>query len=277
MKMNKIHWQEPSRYKTMIKKILPYSLQILWVITIIAVLVYVVTWDVRIENKIKSIETQPAPAIDAPIPTEPNPHIKHINMLENRSGMPLSRIAKLIIAEEGVQPEPYLDSEGIVTIGIGRSLQTNGVTTAELRAIVPNLDYDLLIESATIQQGRIKISSIESAKQIFTKPLTEHDMHLLLADDLKSVLTDAVRVFGSDWHKIDTVRQEAILDIIYNLGLPHFKGFVKFIDAVKKQDWKKAASELLLSEAARKNYSRYNHVSLVIDTGDEKYFNLKGE
>lgn len=97
-------------------------------------------------------------------------------------------------------------------------------------------------------------------------------MHLLLADDLKLVKKDAEQVFGSDWQKIDAIRREAILDMVYNLGLPHFKSFVNFIDAVRKQNWKRAASELLLSEAARKNYSRYNRISLVIDTGEEKYF-----
>lgn len=203
-----------------------------------------------------------------------HPHTDKILLHEQQAGVPLSRIARLIIASEGVRSEPYLDSGGVVTIGIGRSLQTNGITSVELRAIVPDLDYDLLIDMASIHQGRVKIGSIELAKRIFTKPLTEHDMHLLLAADLKSVKMDAVRVFGSDWHKIDTVRQEAILDIIYNLGLPHFKGFVNFIDAVKVGAWKKAASELLLSEAARQNYSRYNHVSLVIDTGDAKYFTV---
>lgn len=263
------------RYKIMIKKVFSYSFQVFFALSILALLVYIFTDDIRTENK--TIDTQPTPKIDAPIPPKPNPHIEHINTLENQVGMPLSRIAKLIIAEEGVRPQPYLDAEGVVTIGIGRSLQTNGISTSELIAIVPDVNYKELIENASIHQKRVKISSIDAAMRIFTKTLTEHDMHLLLAGDLTTVKADAVKVFGDKWDQIDTIRQEAILDIIYNLGLPHFKQFQKFIAAVKVADWRTAASELLLSQAARQNYSRYNHISLVIDTGDEQYFNMKGK
>jgi len=263
----------------MIKRALVFSLQIGLVVTIIGLLLYIVTWDIRIDRRLKILDRKQNPTIDAPLPKPviPDPHAKQIDALESHAGMPLSRIAKLIIAEEGIRSEPYLDTKGIVTIGIGRSLQTNGISTDELRAIIPNLNYDLLIDNASIEKGRIKIESIDLAKRIFTKPLTHHDMHLLLVDDLKNTKADAVNVFGNEWQKIDNVRKEAILDILYNLGLTHFKTFTNFIEAVKKHNWNQAASELLLSEAARQNYSRYNHVALVIDTGNDKYFNNIGE
>lgn len=201
-----------------------------------------------------------------------SPHTDIVRLIEQQAGMPLSNVARLIIDEEGVQSEPYQDATGYVTIGVGRSLQTNGVSTAELFAIVPEPDIRFIMENTTITRGRIKIESLAAANRIFPNPLTEHDLELLLLNDLKNVKMEAVSVFGKDWHKIDTVRQVAIIDIMFNLGLPHFKTFEKFINAVKAQDWKTAASELLLSEAARQNYSRYNRVSLVIDTGDKDYF-----
>ena len=101
------------------------------------------------------------------------------------------------------------------------------------------------------------------------------DIMLLLADDLKVATHDAVSVFGDTWQKIDKVRQEAIVDILYNLGLPHFKQFKHFIQSVKDGNWNKAAADLLMSEAARKHITRYHRSASVIQTGDQRYFELK--
>lgn len=270
--MGKILWQEPSRWATMLKKLTPYL--IFLGLFLIATWTYNLVWEGRFEKRLKWIESKSIPTIDAPVPVEPNPHIEHINVLENEAGMPLSRIAQIIIQEESVSSVPYSDSNG-AAIGVGRNLTTNGVSVAELHAIVGDIDYEYVLSNTSVRNGRIYVKSVDIANQIFRKPLSEEDIELLLADDLKNVTMEAISVFGSDlWNQIGEPRREAIIDILFNLGLPHFKQFVNFIDAVKQQDWKQAASELLLSEAARQNYSRYNHVALVIDTGDEKYFNL---
>ena len=63
-------------------------------------------------------------------------HDAIIKQIEDDAGMFLSRVAQLIIKEEGVRSRPYLDSGGQVTIGIGRNLTGNGVSVAELQAIV---------------------------------------------------------------------------------------------------------------------------------------------
>ena len=218
-----------------------------------------------------------APVIER-IPPEPeikNPHADKITHIEQQAGMPLSRIARLIIRDEGIRNLPYLDSEGKVTIGVGRSLETNGISTVELFAMFPDIDARYVMESTSVQHGRIRIDSLVVAQYIFSKPLSEHDIELLLTNDLKNVKIEAVSVFGSEWNKIDSVRQEAVLDVLYNLGLPHFKTFVNFIEAVKQQNWKTAAAELLRSEAARENIRRYHRSASVIESGDPTYFELR--
>lgn len=238
------------------------------IVALVGFTVFQYVWDIEQTALLKQ-QTPQHESVNARTPVHLPGTLK-----EQQSGRSaFSRISGIIISEEGVSFEPY-EKKGIVHIGVGRSLQTNGISISELFAIVSEPDLRYVMERATISRGRIKIDSLEVAHRVFPHPLTEHDLELLLTDDLKNVKSEAVRVFGDHWHQIDTVRQEAIIDILFNLGLPHFLGFVNFIDAVKIQDWKTAASELLLSEAARQNYSRYNHVALVIDTGDEKYFNL---
>lgn len=220
-----------------------------------------------VKNKENSKETPVIPVIQ-----EPHPHRDHIDRLEKLAGTPLERVANIIIAHEGVREKPYLDTSGKVTIGIGRSLTTNGISTEELHAIVSEIDYKHILSNTTVQRGRILINSLEDANRIFKEPLTKEDIQLLLADDLKVVTAEAKSVFGEMWASIDTPRQEVIIDVLYNLGLPHFKEFKHFIESVKTKNWQKAASDLLMSEAARQNVNRYIHNAAVLQSGDEKDF-----
>ena len=229
-----------------------------------------------------AVSSAPAEPIPAPLPSEPpteprNPHAKAIAKIEEKAGMRLSRVVNIAIRDivtrnEGDKSRPYGDPPHI---GVGRNLRDNGISVAELQAIVNDIDYDVVLKETHIQNGRVYINSLDLANRIFNQPLTEHDIGLLLTDDLNNTRKDAVAVFGqSVWDKIDGVRKEAILDVVFNLGLTHFKTFVNFIGAVKANDWDKAAAELLLSEAARENILRYHRNATVLQTGDAKYFNL---
>ena len=125
-----------------------------------------------------------------------NPHADDIKRIESDAGVFLSRVAKLILHDEGNRSRPYLDSGGTVTIGVGRSLQTNGISVAELHAIVDEIDYGVLLAKTHVQNGRVRIGSLALANKIFVKPLTQHDIQLLLTDDLKNVAHEAEGVFS---------------------------------------------------------------------------------
>ena len=201
-------------------------------------------------------------------------HQPYIDKVETETGITLSNVAKLIIRDEGVRTRPYLDSQGIVTIGIGRSLQTNGISVTELHSLNATPNYEDILKHTSVKNSRIYIETLQKANDIFVRPLDKHDLELLLMDDLQSVVKEARSVFTEHWNQIDSVRQEVIINLIYNLGLPHFKGFHDFISSVKDKDWNKAASDLLLSDAARNNITRYHRNASVIQTGDPKYFEL---
>ena len=218
--------------------------------------------------------TPPAESITTPLSTL-NPHVEAVSKMESEAGMRLSRIAELIIRDEGKRKRPYADTGGAPSIGVGRNLRDNGISVAELQAIVNDIDYDVVLKETHVQNGRVRIGSLDLANRIFPNPLTEHDIGLLLTDDLNNVRREAVSVFGqSVWGSVDGVRKEAILDVVFNLGLPRFKQFVKFIGAVKSADWDTAAAELLKSEAADENPERYFRNYRVMRTGNAKYFEL---
>ena len=183
--------------------------------------------------------------------------LEAVTVKESGSSM-LSRVATLIIPEEGVRTRPYVDSKGNVTAGVGRNLSGNGISIAELKAIAGELDYDLLLQETHIENGRVRIKSLDLANRIFVKPLTKADIHLLLLDDLRTTQNDALTVFGAElWGQIGENRKEALLDTIFALGLPHFKEFVNLIAAVRAGNWNEAATELLKSEAADEAPGRF--------------------
>lgn len=53
------------------------------------------------------------------------------------------------------------------------------------------------------------------------------------------------------WFKhLSEVRQDVVLNMIFNLGVVRFKGFKKMISALLRQDYSKAADEMLSSKWA---------------------------
>lgn len=255
----------------MIKKCLPLIL-----ILVLCVVFYLPLYLKVSDLSAPVIRPVPLPEIAEQLPVaELSPHADDIEQISTAVGLDLSHLIQLITRDEGKRRSPYLDSKGIVTIGIGRSLATNGISVAELLAILPIPDYPLLLRETSVKNGRIYISSLEVAEGLFDAPLTEHDIALLLADDLKNTYQEAKSVFGETWREISAPRKEAIVDVLFNTGLPHFRTFVKFIEAVKIGNWEAAGNELLLSEAARNDPSRYFRNASVIRTGNRKHFNLK--
>ena len=252
---------------------------IVLLVALIGAVVYVAGQEERILKRLEPASNPEAvPPVETPTETPKppaetrNPHTEVIGQIESGAGMKLSRIARLIIRDESKRFRPYGDPPHI---GVGRNLRDNGISVAELQAIIKEIDYDVVLKETHVENGRVHIHSLDLANRIFPKSLTEHDIGLLLTDDLNTTRKDAVTVFGqSVWNAIDGVRKEAILDVVFNLGLPHFKTFVNFIGAVKANDWDKAAAELLLSEAARENILRYHRNATVLQTGDAKYFGL---
>ena len=254
-----------------------YFLMIIQTIALGGMVIWMIADD-RLIQQIKSdveqwnVKEEDTPAQPAQLV---NRHAEAIQHIDDDASMFLSRVSRLIMRDEGVRARPYLDPTGHVTIGVGRNLQTNGVSIAELHAIVASVDYMHILTHAQVAGGRVKVRSIESAVRLFPKPLTTDDIMLLLTDDLNMVRKQAESVFGSHWLQIDAIRREAIIDVLYNLGLPHFKAFKKFIAAVTAKKWHDAAAELLMSKAARQNITRYHRAAAVIETGDERYFELR--
>lgn len=70
---------------------------------------------------------------------------------------------------------------------------------------------------------------------------------LLLELDIERATAEARHNF--QWFDdLDTVRQDFIVMMIYNIGVPRLKGFVRMLKAIERKDWDAAGAELMDSD-----------------------------
>lgn len=130
------------------------------------------------------------------------------------------RLQKTIERHEGKVLKPYYDSEGILTIGVGRNLE---------------------------------------------KGIRDDECSMMLMNDIH----DAIKEAGGFWwfDSLDAVRQEVVVNMIFNLGLTRFKGFKKTISAIEERNWDLASKEMLDSKWAKQVGIRAIELSQAMKTG----------
>lgn len=90
----------------------------------------------------------------------------------------------------------------------------------------------------------------------------------MLDNDINNACNDLHSIFGAG-QDIDSTRQVALVDMIFNLGISRFLGFKKFIEAVRKRDWRRAAIEMEDSKWFRQVGNRAIRLRDMILYGDK--------
>jgi lysozyme len=72
----------------------------------------------------------------------------------------------------------------------------------------------------------------------------------MMANDLASAQRDLMAVFGHKYGTFTEDREAALMDMMFNMGLPVFLTFKKMIEAIKADDWEEAARQALDSRWA---------------------------
>ena len=97
--------------------------------------------------------------------------------------------------------------------------------------------------------------------------LSDDEVDYLLDNDIKRVkdeLTDEYYWFGG----LNDARQEAMIDISFNLGQTRLRGFKKALDAMASEDFDIAADEFMDSRWSEQVGNRAIEVTEVIRTGE---------
>ena len=95
--------------------------------------------------------------------------------------------------------------------------------------------------------------------------LSDDEIEYLLRNDIERCYSE-VGVF-SWFHDLDKVRQEAIVNMLFNLGLPTFLEFKKTLKFLAEGKYSQAAAEMLDSKWANQVGDRANELAYMVETG----------
>jgi len=91
--------------------------------------------------------------------------------------------------------------------------------------------------------------TIGYGRNLKDKGISKKEADILLYNDIEDSVKDLVEIFN-DFFDLPSNIQIVLISMIFNLGRDGFLEFKKFIEAVKKRDYKKASFELLNSKRA---------------------------
>ena len=146
-------------------------------------------------------------------------------------------ISQRLLLHEGLRLKPYYCSKGKQTIGIGRCLDTNPLTTEEEKVV------------GDWRHG------ITTGAAIY-----------LLHNDINRVIKDCGRAFGF-FKDLDDERQYALIDMVFQMGVGGVKKFKNMIAALAAGNYKTAAAECLDSAYAKQTPVRAQRIAKLIETG----------
>ena len=96
--------------------------------------------------------------------------------------------------------------------------------------------------------------------------ISRYEAEVMLVSDIERCYNE-LEVFG--WFSgLDIVRQEAMVDLLFNLGLPRLLGFKKMIRHLSNKEYSQAAAELLNSRYAIQVGDRANELAYMLERGE---------
>ena len=96
--------------------------------------------------------------------------------------------------------------------------------------------------------------------------ISEDEALYLLQNDIDACYSE-LNVFN--WfQELDQVRQEALVDMRFNLGLPRFLSFKKMIARLIAKEYSQAAKEIINSLYAKQVGDRANEIAYMIERGE---------
>jgi lysozyme len=135
---------------------------------------------------------------------------------------------------------------------MNRQLLKNHLNWAEGRRRFP---YEDSVGKVTIGVGR----------NLDDRGLSDEEIDFLLENDINIALRDAHTL--SFFDTLDENRQLIVVDMVFNMGINRFRGFINTIDALSKADYNRAADEMVDSKWYRQTGRRARKLVKAMRTG----------
>ena len=135
-------------------------------------------------------------------------------------------------------------------------------------------DRDALRQQLMLHEGVRLFPYVDSVgkitigvgRNLTDRGITDAEARQLLDADINNAILDCT-VFP--WFPdLDPVRQRAVVDLCFNLGLPRLKTFAKMLAAIERKEWDDAAHELLDSRFAEQVGKRARTLASMLRTGE---------
>ncbi|KGJ86831.1 glycoside hydrolase family protein [Colwellia psychrerythraea] len=146
---------------------------------------------------------------------------------------------------EGKVSHMYLDSKGLVTVGVGHLLkdlasaqQLSFKKSNNMPASISEIkaDYD-----AVKKQAKNRLASFY--KEYVALKLLDTDINTLTNENIDS-FDGELKIIFTDFSTYPTEVKFALFDIIFNVGMTDLNNkWPSFMTAIKAKDWTKAAQE----------------------------------
>lgn len=109
--------------------------------------------------------------------------------------------------------------------------------------------------------------TIGCGRNLDTNGISEAEARFLLDNDIAACIND---LNSFQWFfDLDGVRQRALIDMRFQLGLNGLLRFVKMLDAIRRRDWPVAQAECLDSTYATQTPGRAQENATMLETGQE--------
>jgi GH24 family phage-related lysozyme (muramidase) len=164
----------------------------------------------------------------------------------------ISAVSPLLISHEGERLKVYTDTEGIPTIGVGLALMQKNA----------NGLYQSPYARALCKRCGVDYLGVISGNVDLTLDQSRHLLALCIID----VIEWLVILFPAFW-TYSQPRQIALIDLGFNLGETHFRGFKEMVSCILAGNWAGAAHEALHSDAATKLPARYTYDAGLLGEG----------
>lgn len=149
----------------------------------------------------------------------------------------MNECVQRLVMHEGCCLNPYICPAGYKTIGVGRNLETNPLTSEEKRVCG---DYE--------------------------HGITKQAAFYLLRNDIERVNKECKKHIPF-FETLDNERQYALLDMSFNLGIKGLLKFKKMLSAMGIGNWIEASNECLNSKYAKDVGKRAKRIAETIKTG----------
>lgn len=136
--------------------------------------------------------------------------------------------------DEGVRYEPYNDTRGILTVGVGHNLQ------------------------------------VSPLPDVWSYPLTDVEVNQLLTEDLQGVFTSLNNNLQW-WVDLTNVRQRVLCNMCFQLGVGGLLGFRNTLIAMRQGNYSSAANGMLNSQWADQTPARAHRLATMMATGISQY------